>query len=284
MPARVIDGRAIAAKVKDHVRSRLADAKADIKLAALVVPGDEGTKVYIGQKRKACEELGIGMQVIDVPSGSTSRAIMKRIVALNEDPAINGIIVELPLPRGVDRDEVVSIIRPDKDIDGLTPMNLGRLAHGKPQMAPCTPLAVMHILSSQGVALKGAEVAVVNHSIVIGKPLVHMLLAADATVHVAHVFTKDLGAITRSAEVLISAAGVPSLIKVDMVRDGAVVIDCGMNRTRDGRLVGDVDFDAVKGVASAITPVPGGVGPVTIAMLLDNLVKALELQGILMAK
>jgi methylenetetrahydrofolate dehydrogenase (NADP+)/methenyltetrahydrofolate cyclohydrolase len=209
---------------------------------------------------------------------------VKRIVALNEDPTINGIIMELPLPKGVDRDEVVSAIHPDKDVDGLTPMNLGRLAHGKPRMAPCTPLAVMHILSSQDVALKGTEVAVVNHSIVVGKPLVHMLLAADATVHVAHVFTKDLGAITRGAEALISAVGVPSLIKADMVRNGAVVIDCGMNRTRDGRLVGDVDFEAVRGVASAITPVPGGVGPVTVAMLLENLVKALELQGILRTK
>jgi methylenetetrahydrofolate dehydrogenase (NADP+)/methenyltetrahydrofolate cyclohydrolase len=225
--------------------------------------------------------MGIEMRMFNLPKDATTRAFIKQIVELNDDEAVNGIIVELPLPKGMDRDEVVSAIHPDKDIDGLSPLNLGRLAQGKPRLAPCTPMSVMHILSSEGVALKGRDVAVVNHSIIVGRPLVHMLLAADATVKVAHVFTKDLKAHTKEAEVLITAAGVPNLIGPHMVREGAIVIDCGMNRLPDGKLVGDVDFERVKDVASAITPVPGGVGPVTVAMLLENVVKALEFQGVL---
>lgn len=280
MPARVIDGKAIAASIKDRVKARLAEAGKEVKLAIIFVPGDEGTKVYIGQKRRACEDIGIIMQTIEVPRDASTRTIVKQVVSLNEDPKVNGIIVELPLPNGVERDDVVSAIHPDKDIDGLTPMNLGRLAQGRPRMAPCTPMSVMRILEAEDLALKGKDVAVVNHSIVVGKPLVHMLLAADATVHVAHIFTKDLKIITRNAEVLITAAGVPNLITTDMVKEGAVVIDCGMNRLGNGRLVGDVDFEHVKEVASAITPVPGGVGPVTVAMLLENMIKAIELQGL----
>ncbi len=277
MSANVIDGKAVAASVRERVAAEVGELAGELGrppgLATVLVGDDPASAIYIRRKREACEEVGIH-SVHHEPSATTSQEdLLTLIDELNAADDVDGILVQLPLPDGLDADEVVNRLDPAKDVDGLTPASAGLLARGEPGLVPCTPRGVMELLASAGADPSGKEAVIVGRSNLVGRPLASLLLGADATVTVCHSRTRDLGEVCRRAEILVAAVGRPRLVTADMVRPGAVVIDVGTNRTDDG-LVGDVDFDAVKDVASAITPVPGGVGPMTIAMLLANTVQA----------
>ena len=277
MTATVIDGKAVAAEVRARVASVVAEfERAEGRspgLATVLVGDDPASAIYVRRKREACEEVGI-RSIHHEPAATTTEAELLDLVGrLNADDEVDGILVQLPLPEQIDVDAIVGAIAPSKDVDGLTPVNAGLLARGTPNLVPCTPAGVMELLSHAGVEIAGAEAVVVGRSTLVGRPLVSLLLGADATVTTCHSKTHDLGEVCRRAEILIAAAGSPGLIGAEMVKAGATVIDVGTNRTDDG-LVGDVDFEAVSEIAGAITPVPGGVGPMTIAMLLSNTVAA----------
>jgi methylenetetrahydrofolate dehydrogenase (NADP+)/methenyltetrahydrofolate cyclohydrolase len=234
--------------------------------------------VYVRNKRKATEDAGMRSIHHELPADTSQDEVADLIGALNDDASVHGILLQLPAPPQIDDDAMTRLIDPLKDVDGLTPVNAGLLQQGKPGMVPCTPLGCMELLRSAGAELRGANAVVVGRSMLVGKPMAALLLAADATVTHCHSRTRDLAAECRRADVLIAAVGVPKLINADMVRDGAIVIDVGMNRTEDG-LVGDVDFEGVKQKAAAITPVPGGVGQMTIAMLMHNTLAAARAQA-----
>jgi methylenetetrahydrofolate dehydrogenase (NADP+) / methenyltetrahydrofolate cyclohydrolase len=281
MSATVIDGKAVAASVRERVRGEVEDVSAELGrppgLATVLVGDDKASAIYVRRKREACEEVGI-RSFHHEPAGSVSQEELLELVGeLNDSDEIDGILVQLPLPDQIDADAIVNAIDPDKDVDGLTPISAGRLARGEPGLVSCTPRGIMELLSSTGVDPAGKEAVIVGRSNLVGKPLFSLLLSANATVTICHSRTRDLGEVCRRAEILVAAAGQPRLIGGDMVRPGATVIDVGTNRTDDG-LVGDVDFDAAVEVAGAITPVPGGVGPMTIAMLLANTALAARLR------
>jgi methylenetetrahydrofolate dehydrogenase (NADP+) / methenyltetrahydrofolate cyclohydrolase len=277
LSARVIDGRAVAASVRERVREEVAAYEAETGrvpgLATVIVGDDPASEIYVRNKRRACEEVGM-RSVHHGLGGSTGEAeLLELVAALGADPEVDGILVQLPVPDQIDPDAIVAAIDPGKDVDGLTPLNAGLLAHGTPGLVPCTPAGVMELLKHEGIALEGAEAVVVGRSKLVGVPVARLLLAANATVTICHSRTRDLAATCRRADVLVAAVGVPRLLGADAVKPGAVVIDVGMNRLEDG-LAGDVDYEAAAAVAAAITPVPGGVGPMTIAMLLVNTVQA----------
>jgi methylenetetrahydrofolate dehydrogenase (NADP+)/methenyltetrahydrofolate cyclohydrolase len=277
MAANVIDGKAVAAGVRERVRGEVEELSAQLGrppgLATVLVGDDPASAIYVRRKREACEEVGI-RSLHHEPDGSVSQEELLELVGeLNDSDEVDGILVQLPLPGQIDSDAVVNALDPDKDVDGLTPISAGRLARGEPGLVSCTPRGIMELLSSAGVDPAGKEAVVVGRSNLVGKPIFSLLLAANATVTICHSRTRDLGEVCRRAEILIAAAGQPRLIGAEMIRPGATVIDVGTNRTDDG-LVGDVDFEAALEVAGAITPVPGGVGPMTIAMLLANTVQA----------
>lgn len=277
MSARVIDGRAIAAAVRERVRAEVAAYEAEAgrvpTLATVIVGEDPASGIYVRNKHRACEEVGM-RSVHHGLAGSTSEAeLLELVAALGRDGDVDGILVQLPVPDQIDPDAVIGEIDPGKDVDGLTPLNAGLLAHGTPGLVPCTPAGVMEMLRHEGVDLEGAEAVVVGRSKLVGVPVARLLLAADATVTICHSRTADLAATCARADVLVAAVGVPRLLGGDAIKPGAVVIDVGMNRTEDG-LCGDVDFDAASEIAAAISPVPGGVGPMTIAMLLVNTLQA----------
>ncbi len=277
MSARVIDGKAVAAEVRERVRAGVADyvegaGRAPV-LATVLVGEDPASQIYIRNKRKACEEVGIGSVHHGLDGETSEEELLELIGALGEDDDVDGILVQLPVPDQIDPDAVVRAIDPAKDVDGLTPMNAGLLAHGIPGLVPCTPAGVMELLAHEGVDLEGMEAVVVGRSKLVGVPIARLLLAADATVTVCHSRTRDLAAVCKRADVLVAAVGVPRLLGADAVKPGAVVIDVGMNRGEDG-LCGDVDYEAAVEAAAAITPVPGGVGPMTIAMLMSNTLSA----------
>ena len=277
----VIDGRAVAAGVRERVAgevSELREAGLDPGLATVLVGDDPASHVYVRMKRKACEEVGIASIHHELPADTPQPELAALLERLNGDPAVSGILLQLPLPAQIDADEMTATIVPEKDVDGLTPLSAGLLTHGQESLVPCTPAGVMELLGHAGVELEGARAVVIGRSQLVGKPLAQLLLAANATVTQCHSRTRDLGAACREADVVVAAVGRPGTVTGEMVRDGAVVVDVGMNRTDDG-LVGDVDFEAVRARASAITPVPGGVGPMTIAMLLVNTVRAARLQS-----
>jgi len=279
MSARVIDGKAVAAAVRERVAQEVSALKAtgvEPGLATVLVGEDPASHVYVRMKRKACEEAGIVSVHHELPADTSASELGALIEGLNADPAVSGILLQLPLPTPLDADEMTALIAPEKDVDGLTPLSAGMLAQGRPGLVPCTPAGVMELLAHEGVALEGAHAVVIGRSQLVGKPLAQLLLAANATVTHCHSRTRDLAAVCREADVLVAAVGRPGTVTGQMVREGAVVIDVGTNRTDDG-LVGDVDFAAVAEKASAITPVPGGVGPMTIAMLLSNTVRAARL-------
>jgi len=273
MAARVIDGKAVAAAVRERVAGEVAAMPTAPGLATVLVGEDPASAVYVRMKREDSAQVGIESFHHEPAPGEVAELLAE----LNAEPRINGILLQLPLPDGVDDAEMTALIDPRKDVDGLTPLSAGLLAQGRPGQVPCTPAGVMELLAHAGVELEGAEAVVVGRSQLVGKPLAALLLAANATVTHCHSRTRDLAASCRRADVLIAAAGVPGLITADMVREGATVIDVGTNRTDEG-LTGDVDFDGVSGVAGAITPVPGGVGPMTRAMLLVNTVAAAKAQ------
>lgn len=277
MAATVIDGKAVAAAVRERVADEVASLSAELGrppgLATVLVGDDPASAIYVRRKREACEEVGIRSHHHE-PGGSISQSELLDLIAeLNGSDEVDGILVQLPLPDQLDAEEVIAALDPAKDVDGLTPTSAGRLARGEAGLVPCTPLGVMELLRSAGVELAGKEAVIVGRSNLVGRPLFSLLLGAHATVTVAHSRTADLAAVCRRAEILVAAAGRPRLIGAEMVRPGATVIDVGTNRTDDG-LVGDVDFEPVSEVAGTITPVPGGVGPMTIAMLLANTAKA----------
>ena len=277
MSARVIDGRAVAAAVRERVREEVSAYRSEAgrapTLATVIVGNDPASEIYVRNKRRACEEVGMESVHHGLDEATSEAELLELVTRLGDDPEVDGILVQLPLPEQIDPDVVVAAIDPGKDVDGLTPLNAGLLAHGTPGLVPCTPAGVMELLRHEEVKLEGAEAVVVGRSKLVGVPLARLLLAANATVTVCHSRTRDLAASCRRADVLVAAVGVPKLIGADAVKPGAVVIDVGINRLEDG-FHGDVDFDAVAGVAGAITPVPGGVGPMTIAMLLVNTLQA----------
>ena len=278
----IIDGRAVATEVKERVRREVAewvDGGGDQPgLATILVGDDPASHVYVRNKRKATEEAGMRSFHHELPGDTPQDDLADLIGSLNADDEVHGILLQLPAPPQIDDDAMTRLIDPLKDVDGLTPVNAGLLQQGKPGMVPCTPLGCMELLKSVGAELRGANAVVVGRSMLVGKPIAALLLAADATVTHCHSRTRDLAAECRRADVLIASVGVPRLINADMVREGAIVIDVGINRTDDG-LVGDVDFDGVKDKAAAITPVPGGVGQMTIAMLMHNTLAAAKGQA-----
>jgi methylenetetrahydrofolate dehydrogenase (NADP+)/methenyltetrahydrofolate cyclohydrolase len=279
--AQVIDGREVASRLRAEVAQgvrEFADQNGRPPgLATLLIGDDPASAVYVASKRKASAEVGIESFHHELPADVSRERVLDLIDELNADPAVSGILCQLPVPAHLDGNELTGRIDPDKDVDGLTVVNAGRLALGLPGLRPCTPAGVMVLLEHAGVSLEGANAVVIGRSNLFGKPMAQLLLAANATVTVCHSRTHDLPAVTRTADVLIAAVGRPRMVELDWVKLGAVVIDVGVNRTRDG-LVGDVDFDAVAQVAGAITPVPGGVGPMTIASLMRNTLLAAQMR------
>jgi methylenetetrahydrofolate dehydrogenase (NADP+)/methenyltetrahydrofolate cyclohydrolase len=270
----ILDGKAVAAKVLADVKAgvaSLSEKTGVVPTLAVVLVGDFApSKVYTRTKKNAAQDVGIVARDYLFPEGLSQERLLATIREINADPAVHGILLQLPLPAGIDEDTAVNAIAAEKDVDGLHPMNLGLLLAGKAVIVPCTPAGCLEILDQHGVELRGAEAVVVGRSRLVGKPLAQLLLGRHATVTMCHTRTRDLGAHCRRADVLCVAAGRAGVITGDMVKPGAVVIDVGINRLESGKLVGDVDFDGASRVAGAITPVPGGVGPTTVAMLMRN--------------
>jgi methylenetetrahydrofolate dehydrogenase (NADP+)/methenyltetrahydrofolate cyclohydrolase len=277
MSARMIDGKAVAAAVRERVKVDVAAYTEETGrvpgLATVLVGEDPASEIYIRNKRRACEEVGMRSVHHGLDAATGEEGLLDLVRRLGADDEVDGILVQLPVPAHLDPDAVVQTLNPEKDVDGLTPVNAGLLAHGTPGLVPCTPAGVMELLAHEGVELEGAEAVVVGRSKLVGVPVARLLLQANATVTVCHSRTRDLDATCARADVLVAAVGVPRLLGAAAVKPGAVVIDVGMNRLEDG-ICGDVDFEAAAEVASAITPVPGGVGPMTIAILLSNTLQA----------
>ena len=279
MPAQIIDGKALAESVRAALRTKVAALAArGVRpgLAAILAGTDPASRVYVRNKVRACEDTGVHSEVHEFPERVSEGELLQRIAKLNADPRIHGVLVQLPLPGKVDASRVLAAIAPTKDADGFHAESLGALVQGRPGFVPGTPAGVMALLEHAGVPLAGRHAVIVGRSTVVGKPAALLLLQKDATVTICHSRTPDLAAVTRQADILVAAVGRAKLITADMVKPGACVIDVGINRSADGKLVGDVDFDTVKDVAGWITPVPGGVGPMTVAILLVNTVKAAE--------
>jgi len=278
--ATIIDGRAVAARIRADVAADVAAFAEQIGrrpgLATILVGDDPASAIYVASKRKACAEAGIADLHRHLPASAAREEVSELIEASNRDRAVSGILLQLPLPQGLDAAALTALIAPEKDVDGLTPISAGRLSQGTPGLRPCTPLGVIELLDAHGVELEGAEAVVVGRSDLVGKPLAALLLARNATVTVCHSRTRDLASVCSRADVLVAAVGVPRLLGAEHVKPGAAVIDVGMNRTEEG-LRGDVDFEPAAERAGLITPVPGGVGPMTIAMLLRNTLTAARL-------
>jgi methylenetetrahydrofolate dehydrogenase (NADP+)/methenyltetrahydrofolate cyclohydrolase len=279
MTASILDGAAIAAQVYAALRPRVAALSArGIRpgLATVMVGDNPASRVYVRNKAKACDEVGVHSELRALPSDCSEAQVMEQVSALNASPAIHGVIVQLPLPHAIDARRVLQSIALEKDVDGFNWSNLGAIVDAHPRFVPCTPLGVMEMLDRAGVPIEGRHAVVIGRSSVVGKPMALLLIARGATVTVCHSKTADLAAHTQSADILVAAAGRTHLVTSGMVKPGAAVIDVGINRSPAGKLVGDVDFEAVKAVAGAISPVPGGVGRMTVAMLVSNTVLAAE--------
>jgi len=274
MPAQLIDGKSIAQDVRDQVKcdveNRIKNGQRAPGLAVILVGLDPASQVYVRKKREACDEAGILSRSYDLDEDTHQQTLLDLIEELNDDEAIDGILVQLPLPEHIDSTLILEAIHPDKDVDGFHPYNIGRLAQRMPELRPCTPHGVIHMLETIGEPFKGRHAVVVGASNIVGRPMNLELLLAGATVTVTHRFTKDLASYVSNADILIVAVGKPGIVKGEWVKPGATVIDVGINRLPDGKLTGDVDFDAASERAAWITPVPGGVGPMTVAMLLRN--------------
>ena len=284
MAAQLIDGKAVAERVKEEVKKEIVKLKEKHKsfplLLAVQVGENPASAAYLKSQKKGCQEVGIDYQVQQLPQEISEEELIQFIKEKNQDSKITGIILQMPLPEQIDAEKVQAAIDPSKDVDGVSPQNMGLLMYGWPGLVPCTALAVMELIKSTDTSIKGKQVTLVGHSSLVGKPLTLLLLSSpfdSATTTVCHIATRDLAAHTRRAEILIVAVGKPGLIKADMIKEGAIVIDVGINRV-EGKIVGDVVFEEAKEKASLITPVPGGVGPVTTAMLLKNTVEAWKIQ------
>ena len=278
MAAQLLDGRILSAQMEQSIKTRveaLAQKGCVPGLTVILVGDDPASQTYVSNKEKACARLGIRSRTLRMPKDISQETLENAILEANEDPAVHGILVQLPLPKHLDESRALALILPQKDVDGFHDVNMGRLARGEECVVACTPKGALYMLKSAGIPLEGKEAVVVGRSNIVGKPMALLLLQENATVTICHSRTRDLAAQTRRADILVAAIGKPRFITADMVKPGAVVVDVGINRA-DGKLCGDVDFDAVSQVASFITPVPGGVGKMTIAMLMDNTVSAAE--------
>jgi len=279
---KIIDGKVISAAAKDAVREEVAKLKEkgiETCLAVIIVGDDPASKIYVSNKEKACEYTGIRSEKYALPADTTMEQLLSLIDRLNADPAVNGILCQLPLPRGLDEQKVIDTISPEKDVDAFHPVNVGKIMTGNFDFLPCTPAGIMEMLRYEGIDVEGKQCVVIGRSNIVGKPMSMLLLHKNATVTICHSRTRDLPSVTRTADVLVSAVGRANFVTPDMVKQGAVVIDVGMNRDANGKLCGDVDYAAVSPLASAITPVPGGVGPMTIAMLMKNTLTAVKKQN-----
>lgn len=274
MTATLLDGKALAARVRAQARETLAGLGVRAGLAVVLVGDDPASRVYVRNKVRACEETGIRSEMHAFPSSAGENEVLERVLALNRDPGIHGILVQLPLPAGINSERVLAAVSPHKDVDGFHVENLGALVAGRARFVPCTPAGVLRLLQHANVPIAGRHAVVIGRSTIVGKPAALLLLQRDATVTICHSKTPDLAAHARQADILVAAVGRAKLVTADMVKSGACVIDVGMNRLPDGSLAGDVDFAAVKDIAGWITPVPGGVGPMTVAMLMENTVAA----------
>lgn len=284
MTAKLLEGKVFAAKLREEAGQKAAELKEKYGitpgLAVIIVGENPASQVYVRNKHKACTELGFYSEGVEMPEDTTREQLLAEIDRLNKDEKIHGILVQLPLPKALQpyESEVLEAIDPLKDVDGFHPVNVGRLVTGQKALIPCTPHGCIRMLELAGVPIEGANAVVIGRSNIVGKPMLHLLLSRNATVTICHSRTKDLAEVTKQADILVAAVGKANFVTADMVKPGATVIDVGINRIAPKKLVGDVDFEAVKEVAGAITPVPGGVGLLTIAMLMQNTVAAAELQ------
>ena len=279
--AKIIDGKQISSLVKDSVKKEVNLLKQEGKtvgLAVVLVGEDPASKVYVGNKKKACEALGIYSEEHLLPESTSQEELLDLVQQLNTNKNIHGILVQLPLPGHIDENTVINAIHPSKDVDAFHPQNVGKIMIGDYDFLPCTPAGCIELIASTGVEIKGKECVIVGRSNIVGKPMAMLLLHNHGTVTICHSRTKNLKEVCRRADILVAAVGVPKMITADMIKPGAVVIDVGMNRDENGKLCGDVDFESAKEVAGFITPVPGGVGPMTIAMLMRNTITAAKLQ------
>ena len=282
--ARILSGKEFAARIKEDAARGVAELKAAgvlPRLAVIIVGSDPASEVYVRNKQRTCEELGIRSDHIALPAETTKEELLACIEELNVDPEVHGILVQLPLPAQIaeDEEEILSHIDPHKDVDGFHPVNVGHLVLGAPGLRPCTPAGCIRMLDYAGIPIEGAHAVIIGRSNIVGKPMAHLLLERNATVTICHSRTQNLAAIARTADILVAAVGRPHFVTADMVKEGATVIDVGINRIAPKKLVGDVDFDAAAAVAGAITPVPGGVGLLTVAMLMENVVQAAKAQN-----
>ena len=282
--ARILSGKEFAARIKEDAARGVAELKAAgvlPRLAVIIVGSDPASEVYVRNKQRTCEELGIRSDHMALPAETTKEELLACIEELNVDPEVHGILVQLPLPAQIaeDEEEILSHIDPRKDVDGFHPVNVGHLVLGAPGLRPCTPAGCIRMLDYAGIPIEGAHAVIIGRSNIVGKPMAHLLLERNATVTICHSRTQNLAAIARTADILVAAVGRPHFVTADMVKEGATVIDVGINRIAPKKLVGDVDFDAAAAVAGAITPVPGGVGLLTVAMLMENVVQAAKAQN-----
>ena len=277
--AKLIDGKKISGEIKDELKEKVAQLKEqgiEVTLAVIQVGNDPASTVYVGNKKKACAYIGIRSLAYELPGETTQEELLALVRELNDRKDVNGILVQLPLPAHIDEDTVIRTIAPEKDVDGFHPQSVGLLSIGQKAFVSCTPAGIIQLLKRSGVEIDGRECVVVGRSNIVGKPMAMLLIRENGTVTVCHSHTKDLKEVTRRADILVVAIGKRQFITADYVKEGATVIDVGMHRKEDGKLCGDVDFDSVEPVAGAITPVPGGVGPMTIAMLMNNCVSSVE--------
>lgn len=279
--AQLIDGKTIATQIKEELKGKVADLKAagtEVTLAVIQVGNDPASSVYVGNKKKACEYIGIRSLAYELSEETTEIELLELIEELNERKDVNGILVQLPLPKHIDEEKILNTISPLKDVDGFHPQNVGALCIGQPGFVSCTPAGIIQLLKRSGIEISGKECVVIGRSNIVGKPMALLLLRENGTVTITHSRTRDLKEVTRRADILVVAIGKPKMITADYVKEGAVVIDVGIHRNENNKLCGDVDFESVEPLCSAITPVPGGVGPMTIAMLMNNCVESVALQ------
>lgn len=278
--AQIIDGKAISAQIKEELKEKVKIMKEvgrEITLAVIQVGNDPASSVYVGNKKKACEYIGIRSLAYELEEDTSEEKLLAIIDELNKREDVNGILVQLPLPAHIDEDKVIAAIHPDKDVDGFHPRSVGALCIGQPGFVSCTPAGIIQLLKRSGIELAGKECVIIGRSNIVGKPMALLFLREDATVTVTHSKTKDLKAVTKRADILVVAIGKPKMITREYVKEGAAVIDVGIHRDENNKLCGDVDYEDVAPIVSAITPVPGGVGPMTIAMLMNNCVESAEL-------
>lgn len=278
--AKIIDGKAISAQIREEIADKVKEYNAKTGklpgLAVVIVGENPASQVYVRNKKKACEQVGFNSWVYEMPENTTQAELNALIDKLNNDSEVHGILVQLPLPKHLNEEEIILRIRPEKDVDAFHPYNVGRITIGNPKFLPCTPAGIMELLHRSNIEISGKECAVIGRSNIVGKPMALLLLSENGTVTVCHSKTRNLKEVCKRADILVVAIGKADFITADMVKEDAVVIDVGMNRNAEGKLTGDVDFKSVSEVASYITPVPGGVGPMTITMLLKNTLRAAE--------